>query len=210
MTWPLLVALTLLALLLLGVAWLWIVGRRPAYYLHRSLGAFEPALRQLAEVMKIGAVYVIEQEGSPHFLQFVRREEGVRFGFPDAPWSRPFFEPVARSLAEAGVPTEVVPTADAVTARFLHADLHGTAAEIGAAAIRVARLAAAAMGLGEEAAYRGHYEGSYDPLAYLAQVEPPYERLAREGPAPVRWFYAWHLRSLRKAAGRPGPGPPAA
>ena len=209
MNWALVIPVALLSLLALGLVWLYLFGGRPSYHRHGALGAYEDALRQLAEMMKVGTVYVIEHRDSERFLQFARREDAVRFGFPDAPWSRAYFEPVVRALADAGVPTEVVSTGDAVITRFLHAELQGTAAEVGAGTIKVARLAAAAMGLREEESYRGHYEGGYDPVAYLAYVEPQYERLALEGPGLVRKFYAWHLRTLRRATGRPDHRPPA-
>lgn len=80
MKWLVIVSLAFAASLAVGVAWLLLVGNRPAYHRHRTLAAYERALQQLARLMQVGTIYVIEhdrgeREGTAPFLQFVREAE---------------------------------------------------------------------------------------------------------------------------------------
>lgn len=208
--WLLTAPLVLAGIVILGLACLQLFGNRPAYHRHRTLAAYEPALQQLAGLMQVGAIYIIERERSAAFLQFVRDAEGLRFAFPDAPWSRDQFEAVVRELGRAGVRAEVGSEDGAEVRRFLAVELRGTAEEVGAEAVRVARLAAAAMGIPEEDRFKGHYEGGMDPGAYLEHWGPQYERVAATAPRPIRWVLSRHLRTMRQAAGQTGSPPPAA
>jgi hypothetical protein len=200
-SWPLAVGVGVLVVVGAGIAWFFIHGNDPVIHRHETLRDFELMLRQLAEQMAEGAVYIIELHGTPAFLQFAKQQGAIVFGFPDAPWSHARFAAVVEAVRPAGLPVEVVSTGDAPVTRFLHVHLAGSPDAIGKAAIQVAALAGDALGYATHADFRGHFEGALDPEAMLAIYGEHYATLAESGPRPFRRLFASQLRQWRAAAG---------
>lgn len=71
-----------------------------------------------------GSFVIIGSRGFSRFVQF-RKETGadghgiLTLDFPDAPWSRPYFEPVATVLRQKGISFTAVPTDSLECRQFL-------------------------------------------------------------------------------------------
>lgn len=113
---------------------------------------------------------VLEHEGADRFLQFTSLEASsgdplLGFAFPDAPWSRRYFEPLRAALSEHGIDFAVSETGDEHTPRFIELECKGHA--IGRA-LDVARIACGVMGLGEADRFSGRLEGEFDSQKVIA------------------------------------------
>lgn len=154
MTW-LLVA----AALMLGVAALWHFGSKPARHRRRRADQFELFLTTLEMGGRDGGLLFIEHEGSERFVQFVKVGDdpndrtSLRLGFPDAPWSHSYFEPVREALITAGFP--LAESQGTTGMRFLDAN-HLTVPR----AAEAARSCFAAMGIGADARFTLHFAGA--------------------------------------------------
>ena len=205
MHWSLIALLILGALVATALVLLYTVGRQPVKRRAQTLAAYERSFVQLASLMSEGTLFVIEHEQSQRFLQFKRVPGGVLFGLPNAPWSRRYFEDVVAALADTHHRVYRLATGSEPTTEFVQLELQGHPDDIGREAVLIAQLSARAMGVLEPAAWRGYYQGDFDPRAYLAHVEPQYEKMASEGPLLQRKFFRRHLATLRRAAGRKAP-----
>jgi hypothetical protein len=143
------------AALLLGlgtyIRWL---GRQPVYHRGKQPAEFSRFIATLQSESPDGAVLVVEHEGTKRFVQFAKYVEepadrAVTLGFPDAPWSRAFYEPVREQLTAAGFEVSESFGTGTVVPRFL--DVAGLEAPERAAEAAV--LAFAAMGIGHEATF---------------------------------------------------------
>jgi hypothetical protein len=157
-------ALVAAALLVAGGVLFHRLGRRPVYHSGQRAEAFPRFLAALDAESPDGAVLVIEHEGTERFVQFAKYVEEpedpvILLGFPDAPWSRAFYEPVRERLTAAGFDvSESFGTGDAVP-RFL--DVGGLPDP--ARAAEAAVLAFDVMGIGTGATFTLSWPGGAAP-----------------------------------------------
>lgn len=121
----------ILLIIALGVAVVWRIGLRP--YRHRGVypDRIELFLQTLLKRGFDGGVLVfevMERSKTRRFIQFAKRITapgviGIEFGFPNAPWSRQYFEPMCNSLASAGFSVRVTQTGRDDTSAFLTVNL---------------------------------------------------------------------------------------
>ena len=107
----------------------------------------------------------IHHDDSERFLQFAkcRSNQGqmfLHFGFPDAPWSRQYFESIVKMVQTSGITYNITPV-EGLVRRFLEIDFstEDPTKAITAAAC-IARAAFEAMGLNKSARFKIHYRGS--------------------------------------------------
>lgn len=166
------------------LGWWWFFrSTKPYRHRHLTMDRFEWLLNGLVDTMKDGSVLVIEHEGSDRFIQFVKHEQPsgtvLGFAFPDAPWSRRYFEPLRTALAEKGVDYSVSETGDEITSRFLEAECKGDSI---ASALELARMATSVMGLGEGDRFCAYLKGDLDSEAVVSQsAQAIRARMAQRG-----------------------------
>ena len=166
MTW------LIITLVVAGIAWWWFYQSKKPYY-HRNLGQdrFEWLLKTLLETLKDESVLMIEHQGSDRFIQFVKTSSAagrcLGFGFPDAPWSRAYFEPVCTVLEEHGFEPSKSKAGDENIPRFVEVEFIGADAQQIAKAVEVAQLACQAVGLGESDRYTAHFRGELDSKSVI-------------------------------------------
>jgi hypothetical protein len=142
-------------------------GNQIVYHRNLTTERFPWLIAGLATQMKDGGVLVIQHEGSPRFVQFVLscsnpREACLGFGFPDAPWSRPYFEPVRNALTDLGYMIHESPTGDLSVSRFLELEIPGPLEAWQTAGSQVAAAAFQAMGVPSTDTFVAHLEGEID------------------------------------------------
>jgi hypothetical protein len=155
MKWVL--VLSIVAVLFFLLSW-W--GAKPIYYRHVAPEGFSEFTESLLAQGGHGTLLFFRHEGSPWFVQFAKclaPKRMIHFAFPDAPWSRDFYEPVQSALAAAGYRCGSRDTGnDRQTRRFLCIDDIWTAEQ----AAEIARVAFSGMGLSKDAKYTVHLEGT--------------------------------------------------
>ena len=110
---------------------------------------------------------IIEHEGSERFIQFAQRYEvlgvdEILFGFPDAPWSRQYFDVVTAWLTSKEMPFVIRETGEETTRRFAEVVVRGDAASVTGEVLTLATAASEAMGLDKDALFTVHLEGYND------------------------------------------------
>jgi hypothetical protein len=139
----------------------------------------------------------IEHEGSDRFVQFAKYQLDnsrtiLHFGFPDAPWSRQYFDAIVKVLEKLDVGHKIT-TGEAQIHRFVEVDLAlddiENTVSIGA---RIAKAAFEVMGLSENARFKIHYRGDLSPEAARSSLET-----LREQPNKlVRVLSRYYLKKL--------------
>jgi hypothetical protein len=126
---------------------------------------FERFFRDFLNQMADGAVLIIEHQDSSRFIQFAkycpdRSHTILHFGFPDAPWSRQYFDPLTKVFQTLGIDFSIT-TGEGLIHRFLEIDFEKEDLEhkISRGA-HIARVAFEVMGLDENAKYRIHFKGN--------------------------------------------------
>src|SRR5262245_34545701 len=146
---------------LVGVAsLLYWYGSRPIYYRGQPRDSIERFVRDLIAQGGDGSLLIICHEGSDRFVQFAKyiisaQKRNLRFGFPDAPWSRNYFEPVKEALLAEGFLCSEEHMAESDVRRFLVVDNIRTSSD----ASQIAAIAFSAMGLDADATYAVNFEG---------------------------------------------------
>jgi hypothetical protein len=105
-----------------------------------------------------GGVLLIQHEDSSKFVQLMKRGRGsmdnyIHFGFPDAEWSRTYFDPLQSRLSDSGFQPSVVQAHEKGVRRFLVVNALNPED-----AAQVASIAAAIMGI-ENGSFTIHYDG---------------------------------------------------
>jgi hypothetical protein len=139
----------------------------------------------------------IEHEGSDRFVQFAKYQLDnsrtiLHFGFPDAPWSRQYFDTIVKMLQTLNISHKIT-TGGAQIHRFAEVDLVlddlDNTVTIGA---RIAQAAFEVMGLTENARFKIHYRGDLSPEAARSSLET-----LREQPNKlVRTLSRFYLKKL--------------
>jgi hypothetical protein len=166
---------------LLFVYW----GSKPVYHRDRTMAELGPLMDAVLQA-GVGSVMIVQHESSERFVQFAQRSEvlGVNhlvFGFPDAPWSRRYFEPVAEHLDRNGIQYRIVETGEEPTRRFIKVDIEGSSDTARDRATDVARVAANAMGLPAEAKFTVHVDGTSDHARWAWDNRDHLESLRSQG-----------------------------
>ena len=116
------------ALALVVIMLVWKRAKKP--YIHKNIS--QPALSKFLEVLLFrgydaGRLF-ITIPNEKKFLQFSKyidtnSSAGLRFNFPLADWSRSYYEPLKRALANAGFELDIKPTGDDRIPEFTVVDL---------------------------------------------------------------------------------------
>jgi len=164
----------LLGIGLAAGAWWWFYQSNKPYY-HRNLSQdrFEWLLRTLAETLRDESILLIEHQGSDRFIQFVKSRSAagtcLGFAFPDAPWSRTYFEPLCSALSEHGFEAARSETGDENVPCFVEVEFTGSTPEQVGEAVRVAEIACQVMELGANERFTAHFRGELDSAAVIEE-----------------------------------------
>jgi len=166
--------LLLLALFATFAAWWWFhQSKKPFHHRDVRREKFAWLLKGLAETMKKESVLVIQHQCSDRFIQFVKSESpsgpSLGMAFPDAPWSREYFESLREALSEDGFFVAVTETGDHRVPRFLEVEFQGPLAGQIGHALRAAALACHAMHLDEDETFTAHFRGELDSDSVIEQ-----------------------------------------
>lgn len=176
-------------------AWWWLYQSKKPYF-HRGVTTdkFEWLLEGLAKTTQDGTVLIIEHEGSTRFLQFVTHNTPsgacLGFSFPDAPWSREYFDMLRMELSNEGFEVGIGRTGDEPVRRFLEVELQGSVGEQIKSALRVAAAACRVMNLNNDQKFTAHFRGLLDSRMVI-------ERSLR------RFRQAMHRRKQRSSRSEP-------
>ncbi|BCW93938.1 MAG: hypothetical protein KatS3mg007_1832 [Thermoanaerobaculum sp.] len=140
------------AIIVLLLVWLffWPSGRRRTKAV--PIRQLRPHLEFLLRIAKEGSFLIFQDQKSSRFVQFRKASDGkegdfLALDFPDAPWSRCYFEGVARALKQYGVRYAFAPTESLEIPRFLQVERIATVDE----AQEIAELIFRELGLEEDA-----------------------------------------------------------
>jgi hypothetical protein len=141
---------------------LWHYGKRPYRYRSVHTRDLQRFFSTLLNRGYQGGLLILEtgrNKGDSRFLQFSKyiREEGpagLEFGFPLAPWSRPWYDVLRRKLEADGVRFELQSTGRQDTTQFLVVDF---ASDL-TMAQRVAELAVGVVFGEGDPSFEAHYE----------------------------------------------------
>ena len=164
--------LVILGVVAVAAAWWWFYQSKKPYY-HRNLRSdrFAWLLKGLADTMKQDSVLMIEHQGSDRFIQFIKSGTpagpSLGFAFPDAPWSRAYFEPLLKALSREGLSVGVSETGDDQLPRFIEVELNGPLADQIDLALRIATTACQVMHLGEDEQFTAHFRGELDSKSVI-------------------------------------------
>ncbi len=192
----------IILIIILMVTFIWL-GRRPVYHRNIKSEEFEKYLRALLSECADGSLMFIDHEGSERFLQFAkyRSNQGqtiLHFGFPDAPWSRQYFESIVKLFQTSGITYNITP-GEGLVQRFLQTDLttEDPKKAITTAAF-IARATFGAMGLSESSRFKIHYRGNLSREA----IRPSLETLSEQPSKTARTLSQYYLKKLDAKARR--------
>jgi len=185
-----LVASSIAGLLL---CWLWLRPRLRKASI--GLQEVENDVWLFLSCLAAGSVYCIEERGGQRFVQFVLEDDlseselvSVRFGMPDAPWSRPYYDSVRARVLEAGFVAADVLTGEAVVRSFIHVVLKGSEKEVAKLMQGLAIIAFGALEVPTESRFISSCEGAWT-VAGLRRFE---DRMR------VNPVSAWITRMIRR------------
>jgi hypothetical protein len=148
-----------------------ISGSKPFEHKGITIQRLPWLLRGLLDTMTDGSVLVARHDGSQVFLQFVKRTTPsgmvLGFGYPDAPWSEPFFAPLSKALDEASIAYSIAETGDATVPRFLEVELSPERLED---SMLVARVCLRVMCIDDSATFTCTLEGDLDVAKATDQI----------------------------------------
>jgi hypothetical protein len=165
--------IALIVILLLVFVW-WI--QRPLYHRRVRPEEFERFLGEFLNQGAEGSLLFIQHENSPRFVQFAKycSNQGqtiLHFGFPDAPWSRQYFDPLAKTFQTLGIEFNIT-TGEGLIHKFLEIDLEKEDLQnkilMGA---HLARVAFKVMGVGENERFKVQFKGDLSVEAARPSIE---------------------------------------
>lgn len=175
-------------------------ARRPLYHRGVKPRDFQKFLGVLVTDSVDGSLLFIQHEGSEKFVQFAKygdnqQQSVLRFGFPDAPWSRQYFEPMVEMFKKMGIPFDIVTTGEELVRRFLEINLKDENIESKTSkATQIAMLAFEVMGLTECDTYKVNFEAKLS----IEAARPSLEALRDAPNKLVRSLSRHYLRKLDK------------
>jgi hypothetical protein len=165
----------IIGLLAVGVYFVLRLGAKPIRYRHQTLNDIRRFTEGLFAQGGDGALLFVHHEGSDRFVQFAKYltpKRAVHFAFPDVPWSRDLYSAVRAALSDAGF--ACVDRSGSDGTRFACIDDIPS----GQRAAEIAVVAFAAMGLGTDARFTIHQEGSVSWREWKSHAAD-WERFAR-------------------------------
>jgi hypothetical protein len=169
MDWRLFLVLAILAVPIL-VWWL----SRPLHHHGVRFDDLDRFFASWVADLATGTVIVLRDDATHHFVQFVLNKDHeapeLDLGFPDAPWSRDFFENVRVAVEEAGFSTRIQGTDSKAVGRFLEATVRGGDEPLTAKAIRLTTTVLRAMGHDETTRLTVWAEGRVDADALAREA----------------------------------------
>ena len=151
----------------IGIAALiYLIGSRTKYYKAVTFEDFPRFLASLMVQFSDGGLLFFNHEGSERFLQFTKYihdgKESLHFGFPDAPWSRDFFESIKKKFLDEKIHFSVVATHSEPTKAFIDvADIPSIEQ-----ATTISRLAMSAMNLSMRDTFTAYFRGRVSTNIY--------------------------------------------
>ena len=171
-------------------------ANRPLYHRNVKSNEFERYLKGFLDQMRPGSLMFIHHESSDRFVQYAKYESEdlksiLNCGFPDAPWSRPYFDNVAAMLQENHINYHIVKT-EGIVNQFIVVDIVSDNTDYAAkSAAGLANKIFKVMGLDEDAHYRINSEGTLCADAAIPELEK-----LKSNPIKIVRYLA--SRSLRK------------
>ncbi len=163
-----------LTLVLLVILLYWI---RPSLHYRRvKPEEFAGFLRDFLKQGADDSLMFIQHEASPRFVQFAKycSDQGqiiLHLGFPDAPWSREYFDSLAKRLQALGIDFKIT-TGEGLIHRFLEIDLGKEDLENKISnGAHIARVVFEAMGLSESDNFKVYFEGGLSAEAARPSLE---------------------------------------
>jgi len=161
--------------IIVGIIIVWylirVLGSKLIYYKKTRIEDFPRFLGSLMVQFDDGGLLFFQHEGSDRFLQFVKYiqdgKESLNFGFPDAPWSRMYFDRVKECLQSGNISFEITKTEREDTRSFL--DVYDISSIEEASKISI--LVIQAMGLSSEDTFTTHFEGKFNMKVWRANSD---------------------------------------
>jgi len=155
--------LLLLSLLAILVALFWWLGRRSVLYKDVPLAKLDEFFDTLMDCFP-GSVLFIRPMNHPGFIQFLRLNESegssLHFGFPDAPWSRDYFEPLQHAVQRKGIRYKIVTTGEEDIRKFLVIEF----SDDWDLALEIVRICMSVLGVSDSERFQVNIDGAIDPL----------------------------------------------
>ena len=151
-------------------------GNKPIYYKNVQTNEFEKYVKAFLNQSKTGSLIFIQHESSDRFVQFAKYESKdlrpiLNFGFPDAPWSRTYFDNVLVMLQENHIDYETM-KAERMVNQFIYVNIASDNADYAAkTATNLAIKVFKAMDLDEEAHYRISFKATVSADAAIPELE---------------------------------------
>jgi len=141
------------------VAIAYLIANRTIHYKAITFEDFPRFLASLMVQFSDGGLLFFEHEGSERSMQFVKYikdgKESLHFSFPEAPWSRDFFEGVKQRLLDEKIVFSIVKTDREPTKAFLDvADIPSIEQ-----AVAISKLAMSAMNLSLHDTFTAYFRG---------------------------------------------------
>ncbi len=151
---------------------------RPLRHRVKNLDEFERFLEGLIVQGSEGSILIVEDKKTKKFVQFVKlgksKKAKLHFGFPDAPWSKRYFQRVEDAFKKRNIQYTINPTGEDVVTRFLDVDIF----EINKG-VEIAKIAFHAMDIPASGHFQAYYAGDLDE-DYIKEVKKEFHRARKK------------------------------
>lgn len=151
---------------------------RPLRHRIKSLDELGRFLEGLIVQGTEGTILMVEDKKTKKFVQFVklgkRNKAKLHFGFPDAPWSRNYFQRVEDSFKKRNIQYTINPTSEDVVTKFLDIDI----VEIDKG-VEIAKLAFNAMDIPPSGHFQAYYKGDLNE-DYVKELKKEFHRARKK------------------------------
>lgn len=153
--------------------------KKPVRHEITSIEALHKHFEDFLLQFDVGSILFVTHKKMKYFVQFVLESRNgdsfvLKYGFPDAPWSRDFFPNVQKSMEDNHVKFELKRTGDFKVSRFLEvrtSDLNE--------AVTLAQMTVEALDLSIHDSYFVHYDASFRE-DYVNGLKSEYMELRRQ------------------------------
>ena len=151
---------------------------RPLRHRVKNLDELERFLQGLIIQGAEGSILIVKDKKTKMFVQFVKLGKKNRamlhFGFPDAPWSRRYFQEVEDAFKIRNIQYSINQTGEDVVTKFLDIDI----VKIDKA-VKIAKIAFNAMHIPPSGHFQAYYEGDLDE-DYLKELKQEFHRARKK------------------------------
>jgi hypothetical protein len=173
-------SIVLVVLIALGYLAFWWFGRKPYYHKNQTIENLPKFIGSLVHQMVEESLLFLDADNTVFFLQFkllrvTQDSSEIEFMFPNATWSRDFFEILKNRLFILGYNPEVVETTDNEAEEIktvLFVRFSGTRKKLEDQALAIASTAFSVLGLDVKHPLTIHYEGQLDPKRAMKKYIP--------------------------------------